>query len=283
MRHPIEELLVREPLPELSGGKDSKGNLVIVGGAPSCPGAPILAGRAALRCGSGRVQLVVHPTLATAVGVALPEALVLGWDPAAERLPDEVRTCIETAAAVVVGPGLEDGAPSAALEASRHLGAGVLVVDARSIPCLADPGLATDRPPLAAPNPKEAARLLEEEIDGELDDEDDLADLAARVAELVGGPTAVRGALTVIDDGDGNRWLHRSTAPGLGTPGSGDTLIGALGAFLSRGATPLAALGWAVAVHGRAGDVLAARTSIGFLATEIADAMPEALGHLTSA
>lgn len=277
MIDPIDELLVQHPLPEADGGKESKGNLVIVGGAPSCPGAPILAGRAALRCGAGRVQLVVHPSLAAPVGVAFPEALVLGWDPAAESMPEEVRERIASAAAVIVGPGLADEAPSAALDVGRYLGPGVLVVDALAITCLSDPALPTDPAPLAAPNPKEASRLLE----ADLDDDTDLGELATRVAKLLGGPTAVRGEQTVVDDGDGHQWLHRSDAPGLGTPGSGDTLIGALGAFLARGAEPLSALGWAVAVHGRAGELLSERAPVGYLASEIADAMPAALAALT--
>lgn len=278
MTGPLRELLAHHPLAAPEGGKDSKGDLVIVGGAPSCPGAAILAGRAALRCGAGRVQLVVDASVTAAVGAALPEALVLGW---AEGypVPEAVGRRLGTAAAVVVGPGLDGGAPEMAIEASRHMDAGVLVVDARSLPALTSGDLASGPHRVAAPNPKEAAELLGE---AEVDDADEatIARLAGRLSELVAGPAAVRGQVTVLYDGDGQSWQERSSAPGLGTPGSGDVLMGALGGFLARGASPLAALGWAVAVHSAAGARLGRDRPVGFLASEVADELPHALAAL---
>jgi NAD(P)H-hydrate epimerase len=225
------------------------------------------------------VQLVVHPSLTTAVGVAFPEALVLGWAPD-DPPSDQVRSRLASAAAVIVGPGLDDDAPDAARMVGRHLEGGILVVDARSMPALTDPSLAAV-PRLAAPNPKEACRLLGHEVGDP--EQADLAELAAQVARLTDGPAAVRGAETVVDDGAGRQWQERSGSSGLGTPGSGDTLIGALGAFLARGASPVAALGWAVAVHARAGELLSTQAPTGFLASEIAEAMPRALAGLERA
>lgn len=283
MTEPLHRLLAEAPLPAVDGGKDSRGNVMIVGGAPSCPGAAILAGVAALRCGAGRVQLVVHPTVAAAVGASFPEALVLGWDPH-EPPPAKVREQMAEALAVVVGPGLGDEGPRAAVSVSGAMGDGLLVVDAKSIPALSDPAL-VDRPRwLAAPNPKEAADLLGDQLDDEDGDGDDerLGQLAGRVAKVVGGPAAVRGATTVVDDGEGLQWWHRSGVPGLGAPGSGDVLVGALGGLLARGAPPLAALAWAVAAHAEAGALLAEAHPVGFLAREVADTLPAALVRLSS-
>jgi ADP-dependent NAD(P)H-hydrate dehydratase len=272
----LAALLRSSPLPVVDGGKESRGDLVIVGGSSSCPGAAILAGRAALRCGAGRVQLVVHPTVAAAVGAAFPEALVLGWDHGG-RPPTEVRERLASAAAAVVGPGLGDIAAATAVVVSHVLDGGVLVVDAAAVPALTDPGLQRGAL-LAAPNPMEAARVLG--TTGDADDAAQVPALAAGVAALVGGPAAVRGEITVLDDGAGRQWCSRSTPPGLGTPGSGDVLMGALGAFLARGAAPLTALAWAVAAHGEAGSILAEVHPIGFLASEVADALPAALQRL---
>lgn len=273
------ELLAAHPLPDPGGGKEAKGNLVVVGGAPSCPGSAILAGRAALRCGAGRVQLVVHPAVTASVGAAFPEALVLGWDPRSDDMPQMVHDQMAKAAAVVVGPGLEDEATDAAVAVSERLAGAVLIVDALAIPALTDPAVERVERRMAAPNPKEACRLLGQE----LDDEPDVGSLAAAISKLLGSPTAVRGAETVIDDGEGHQWVQRSPTPGLGTPGSGDVVIGALGGLLSRGASPLVAVGWAVAAHARAGARLAEKNQVGFLAGEIADSLPEALRSLRSA
>lgn len=274
----LRELLLAEPLPPLGdGGKGSRGDLVVVGGARSCPGSALLAGLAALRCGSGRVQLVVHPEVAPPLAVAFPEALVLSWDHTGEP-PDAVAERLAGAAAVVVGPGLDHGAAQTAITVSRHVGEGVLVVDAKAVVAVGRDDLDRSGARLAAPNPSEARRLLGD-LDGE---EEDLAVLAQHVAVLVDGPAAVRGATTVIDDHHGRQWEERSAVPGLGTPGSGDVLMGALGACLVRGAPPRSALGWAVAVHARAGSLLAQTRPVGFLAREIADALPVALQHLAA-
>ncbi|WP_337189914.1 NAD(P)H-hydrate dehydratase [Rathayibacter rathayi] len=63
----------RWPLPEPSGSKHSRGDVVVVGGARKTPGAAILAGIAALRTGAGRITLCVAESVASATAVALPE------------------------------------------------------------------------------------------------------------------------------------------------------------------------------------------------------------------
>ena len=65
--------------------------------------------------------------------------------------------------------------------------------------------------------------------------------------------------------------------PGLGTPGSGDVFIGALAGLLASGMAPVGALGWAVRLHAAAGALLANATPVGYLASDIAARLPEAL------
>src|SRR3546814_294678 len=220
-------------------------------------------------------QLVVHPDVATAIGVALPEALVLGWDPA-DALPEAVVSRLARAAAVVVGPGMGEEAQAAARAVGHHV-EGILVVDAQVIGCLTDLVSNHKGALVAAPNPKEAADLLG--CDG--DPTDAVSPLARDLADLLGGPAVVRGTTTVLDDGTGDQWAERERTPGLGTPGSGDVLMGALGAMLARGLDPLAALAWAIAAHARAGRLLSEHTPVGFLASEVADALPRALRSLS--
>src|SRR6187549_1780325 len=85
------------------GDKYSRGTVLIIGGSVMTPGAVLLAGRAALRMGAGRLQIATVRDIAIPVGVALPEAMVLPFD----TVPDDrVRESIGMADAVVVGPGL---------------------------------------------------------------------------------------------------------------------------------------------------------------------------------
>src|SRR4051812_40097525 len=64
-------------LPEPEGGKESRGRALIVGGSVRTPGAVLLAAEAALRSGAGKLQVATVESMATALAIALPEALVL--------------------------------------------------------------------------------------------------------------------------------------------------------------------------------------------------------------
>ena len=76
----------------------------------------------------------------------------------------------------------------------------------------------------------------------------------------------------------GDVWTYTGGTPGLGVSGSGDVLAGIVGGLLARGADPLAALLWAVWLHGEAGVALAKKIGpLGFLARQIADEIPALL------
>jgi ADP-dependent NAD(P)H-hydrate dehydratase len=267
---PLAELLAPEAAPDADGAKTDRGALVIVGGPPSCPGAVLLAGTAALRCGVGRVQLVVHPEVAVALAVAVPEAAVLAWD-LDRPMPPEVADRLQVADAVVVGPGCPSGSGAAVDEVRAVLDGTPLVLDAGALE-RARPG--TDHLVLA-PNTTEARALL---------DTDPAAtepELARALADRLDAPVAVRGRISAVADPVGGCWTSEPAPPGLGTPGSGDVAIGALGALLAQGAKPLAALAWAIALHAEAGTRLAATTPAGYLARELLDQLPPALAART--
>lgn len=267
----LRELLARSPLPGIAGGKDDKGNLVLIGGPASCPGAVLLAAAAALRVGSGRVQLVVDPTVATAVAVARPETMVTSWDLVGAP-PDDVRRLVADAAVVVIGPGcpeLDQAAVVAvAADAEQHV-----VLDAGALSAAVTIGRSTRC--TIAPNPSEAARLTG-------GDDADEAKLAANLVALLGRPVAVRGERSFVGDPDA-MWCFDDGPTGLGTPGSGDVFAGVLGGLLARGADELTALAWAVAIHARAGELLAATTPVGYLAGDVAAMVGHAQAELTGA
>ncbi len=113
-------LLRAWPLPDGGSGKDDRGSVLVIGGARKTPGAALLAGVAALRAGAGRLTLAVAESVAVPLAIALPEAGVLGLPEttagtvvgsAAGSLAAE----LETADAVLVGPGLDDKDQTTAL------------------------------------------------------------------------------------------------------------------------------------------------------------------------
>lgn len=271
------------PLPARDGAKDDRGGVLVVGGARRTPGAAALAGLTALRIGAGRLTLAVAGSVAAALAVATPESGVLALpedddgSPTGE-LPPHLADELGRADAVVVGPGLDEPEGSArlvrgVLAALGEEGPAVLL-DAFALGVL--PGLADDvRLPrgrvVLTPNLAEAARLL----DG---DEPDPADAAARVA---GRWDAVVTCAGRVAHPDGRVWASATGYAGLGTSGSGDVLAGAVAGLLAGGCPPEQAACWGTAVHGAAGDRLAARVGpLGYLARELADEVPAVLVEL---
>ena len=228
--------------------KGSFGSVAVIGGAPGMAGAALLAGRAALRLGSGRVYLSMLAPLT--VDPFQPELML--------RRPEEVRGL---ATALVIGPGL--GQSTAALELVRStLTAELpLVVDADALNLLADHRVAFNylaqrrAPTVLTPHPGEAGRLLG--IGTEAVQADRLAAataLAARSRALV----ALKGCGTVLAAPSGRWWINPSGNPGLAAAGSGDVLAGMLGALLAQGWPAEPAALAAVHIHGAAADVLVA-------------------------
>src|SRR5437660_1356169 len=91
------------PRPE-EGHKGLFGRVLIVGGNEEMLGAPVLAGTAALRMGSGLVQIAVPQTILAAALSITPELIGLGLGKSAgeKRLLDAA----EKSDAIVVGPGI---------------------------------------------------------------------------------------------------------------------------------------------------------------------------------
>ena len=107
---------------------------------------------------------------------------------------------------------------------------------------------------------------------------------ACRHAAAWNAVVALKGATSCIAAPDGRCWTHRSQSPGLGTSGSGDVLAGIIAGLAARGCPPEQAAAWGVALHARAGEVLARRTgSLGYLARELAAEVPAVMQALGGA
>jgi len=275
------------PLPVPDGNKNSRGRVLVVGGARGAPGAAMLAGLAALRVGAGVLTLAVGRSVAGPVGAAVPEAGVL-WLPetadgsVAGDCAEVVGPALDGTAAVLIGPGLDDIDQTAALIATvtAALEAKVpVVLDAYAIGALGS----LSRQPLdelagrllLTPNATELERLLDT---GDSAQPEAAGDPRQRLAERY---RAVLSSDNHIVTPDGERWLVPAGHSGLGTSGSGDVLAGALAGLLARGVPAAQAACWATYLHAAAGDRLAARVgSLGFLARELLDELPLVLTEL---
>ncbi|ACA15300.1 carbohydrate kinase, YjeF related protein [Methylobacterium sp. 4-46] len=269
------------PLPH-EGSKEERGRVLVVAGCAEVPGAALLAGTAALRAGAGKLQIATVAEAALPLGLAVPEARVIG-------LP-EAGGCIDPAAAVarlsayaprcdslLVGPGMMEGAPVAALRAALLEAApsAAVVLDAAGLsdlPAQAEAVRAREGRVVITPHAGEMAALLgrpREAIEA------DPRGAAQSASDLLGAVVVMKGARTLVVAPRGAAWLYRGGGVGLATSGSGDVLAGLIAGLLARGAAPAQAAVWGVYLHGEAGRDLADRCGpLGFLARELAGLVP---------
>jgi NAD(P)H-hydrate epimerase len=136
-------------------------------------------------------------------------------------------------------------------------------------------------PRCLTPHPGEMARLLGTTV---ADVERDRLEVARGLAVARNVSVVLKGAASVIAVPSGEVYINPTGNPGMASGGTGDVLTGMAGAFLARGLSPAAALQCAVYLHGRAGDLAAARVGQeALIAGDVIDALPQALVGLQSA
>ncbi len=247
--------------------KGNAGSLAIIGGAASMSGAALLAGRAALRLGAGKVH----------VGLLDPAAP--GFDPACLELmlrdPDEVLGL--DLDAIVAGPGLGQGDRAQIL-----LGAAL----ASDIPCILDADALNllagsdamrqactrrSADTLITPHPAEAARLLGIKTS---EVQNDRLRAAFLLRDRFNAHVVLKGNGSILVARDGRWFINTSGNPGMASAGMGDVLAGILGALAAQGLAGQDALLLGVHLHGAAADDCVARSvgPVGLTASEVADA-----------
>ena len=226
--------------------KGRNGDVVVTGGAPGMVGAALLAGRAALHLGAGRVYV---DTLDGRMEV----------DPVMPELMFRQAAAASAQAVTVIGCGLGDGDTARARVAQALRRAGPCVIDADALNLLAeDESLWTvpDAPSAArvlTPHPGEAARLLG---CGAGQVQSDRVAAAAALARRHDAIIVLKGAGTVVAAGD-RYWINPTGGPALASAGTGDVLAGMIGALLAQGHAATDAVLAAVWLHGRVADELA--------------------------
>jgi hydroxyethylthiazole kinase-like uncharacterized protein yjeF len=270
------------PLPPVvDGDKETKGRLLVVAGSREVPGAALLTATAAMCAGAGKLRIATSQSIAVAVGIAMPEAMVVPLPEdedgalafgAADELADQA----QSADAVIAGPGLKQSESCKRVADALLASNARLAFDAAMLRCLEPlPDNKHSSELILLPHAGELADLLD---CGEEAIERDPVGCGHRAAELYRAIVLVKGVASNVVTPEGKSWTYEGGAPGLGVSGSGDVLAGIVAGLLARGAEPLHALLWAVWLHGEAGAKLAKKVGpIGFLAREIADKVPALL------
>jgi hydroxyethylthiazole kinase-like uncharacterized protein yjeF len=269
--------------------KWSCGHVVAICGSTGFTGAASLTSISAMRSGCGLVTLIIPRGLNSIMEVKLTEVMTL---PVAETpqgslahaAKGEILDFAQRADAIAMGPGLSQNKDTVRL--IRYLLPRLerpTVLDADGINAFAgQPRKLKDLPfPLIlTPHAGEAARLWG------VDKNEILArpvDFARKAARDLGLTLVLKGAPTVIAGPEGDTFLNPTGNQGLATAGSGDVLTGIIAGLLAQGVGPLEAAASGAYIHGLLGDMLLEEYGyFGFLAGELAEAIPEAMAEIMS-
>jgi len=232
---------------ELDSHKGSHGTVSIAGGCPGMSGAVLLAGRAALAGGAGKVHVLsLDPRLV--VDTAFPELMLHG-----DAQPAKQPACDVLA----VGPGLGQSVQAVQWLQQSLDSPLPLVLDADALNLLAaDTGMhkhlrQRKAATIITPHPAEAARLL---ACSTADIQANRLQAAQQLAATLNAVVVLKGAGSLICAPGQPYYLNTSGGPALAVAGQGDVLTGLIAALLAQGMSALAASCLAVRVHGLAGD-----------------------------
>jgi hydroxyethylthiazole kinase-like uncharacterized protein yjeF len=245
--------------------KGSFGTLAIIGGGDGMVGAAILAGRAALYLGAGKVWVGLAASAPPALDWVQPELMLRPADRVLDDRPD----------ALVIGPGLGTGEHSRDL-LRRALSLAIpMVIDADALnlvggdATLADAVSARKATTAVTPHPAEAARLSGATT---ASIQADRLSSALGLARKLNAAVVLKGAGSVMAFPDASWAINASGSAALASGGTGDVLAGMLGALLAQRVPVKAALECAVCLHGAAADALVASGvgPLGLVASELA-------------
>ncbi|HEV8503314.1 MAG TPA: NAD(P)H-hydrate dehydratase [Casimicrobiaceae bacterium] len=256
--------------------KGSFGTLLVVGGADGMCGAPLLAARAALRLGAGKVIVGFAAAAHPAVDLHCPELMLR-----AAQAP------FDGADAIVIGPGLGTSAAARGLVAAAIAASVPLVLDADALNLVAaDAELraalrSRHAPRVMTPHPAEAARLRATDVS---DIQRDRCAAARAIAHEFGAHVVVKGGGSVLAHPDGRYDINASGNPALATAGTGDVLSGMIGALVAQRIDAADALRLGVCLHGAAADALVARGTgpLGVAASSIAEVARDLVNAATA-
>ena len=172
--------------------------------------------------------------------------------------------------ALVVGPGLGDDPET--LEATKAIlesYSGTAVVDADALSAVPDVDTTADL--ICTPHQGELVDMGGKTSQDWRERRDLVEDFAAELGHTL----LVKGHYDVISDGERTR-VSRTGNPGMTVGGTGDVLAGVTGA-LAATQEPRHAAALGAYINGRAGDIVYEKRGNGLLASDLFEAVPQAM------
>ncbi len=268
--------------------KGATGHILVIAGSPGKTGAATLTAMSALRTGAGLVTLgipksvnpIVESQALEIMTVPLPETETgMHTDQSIETILGllENKTCL------ALGPGMGTDKKTKTLVDHLIQKCPVpIIIDADGINNLANnPDILLKRQSeiILTPHPGEMGRLVNKtskEVQA------NRIESARKFAEKYNVHLVLKGARTLIAHPDGHIYINLTGNPGMASAGMGDVLTGIIAGFLSQGYSPQESTQLAVFLHGHTADTLAAsKGPYGYIASDIMNNLPKAIGGLT--
>ncbi|GKS69597.1 yjeF C-terminal region, hydroxyethylthiazole kinase-related/yjeF N-terminal region [Nitrosomonas sp. PY1] len=274
----LTESLIQSLLPPprvANSHKGSYGSVAIIGGSDSMIGAPLLAGRAALHLGSGRVYVGMLAQSAPVVDFLQPELML--------RTPADL-FAVESLSCIIAGPGMGTSELALELLACAIDMPVPLILDADALNLIAQQHEIARKinqrkaPTLLTPHPAEAARLLNCTT---VAIQNNRMQAALQLAQQFNCQIVLKGAGSICCLSDGQRYINITGNAGLSTAGTGDVLTGMIAAFSAQGLELGHALLLGVYLHGAAADDLLQENHgpVGMTASELPTRARKLLNH----
>lgn len=259
--------------------KGMMGHALIVAGCYGMAGAAILATKACLRSGVGKVTTHCPRRNVQIIQTTVPEAIV-HIDREETIFSEAVPT--EDYQALGIGPGIgTTEQTSIAMIAQLRRAQCPVVVDADALNVLAARHAWLQQLPkgtIVTPHPKELERM-----EGQCVDSFERLTKARLLAERMQGYVVLKGHHTAICMPDGHITFNSTGNAGMATAGSGDVLTGIITGLLARGYQRREACLLGVYLHGLAGDLAAADLGEeSLVASDIINYLPKAFLNIKS-
>ena len=235
--------------------KGTRGHAALLAGSYGMAGAAILAARACLRSGCGKLTVYTDPQTYPLLQVAVPEAVFAIHASVKDRM-EHLKA--HDHAGIGAGPGWGTGPDQAALLTQLFSRDAAMVIDADALNTIAlfpDLLMQIPRGSILTPHPKEFDRIF-----GNCTDEFERLRIAIEKAQSLHINILLKGHRSFLLSPEGKVHVNSTGNPGMATAGSGDVLTGILTSLLAQGMLPTQAMILGAWLHGRAGD-LAARES----------------------
>ncbi len=257
--------------------KGNFGQALLLAGSYGMMGAAMLAAKACLRSGPGKLFCAVPSDALNIFQSYLPEAICLP-DPETRvisRLPAD----LVKYQSIGAGPGLgKDMKTSTMIRSLLQSGHQRLVLDADALNIIAEEKLLVSIPEnsVLTPHMGEFARLF-----GVLDNDFEKISMAIEKAQEYHQYIILKGKYTLIATPRGKGFFNQTGNPGMAKGGSGDVLTGILTGLLAQDYSIEDACRLGVFIHGKSGDLARdLHSEHAMLASDIIDAMGEAFKDL---